>query len=181
MADPITNHSTYLAFFQEIAQKHVDIAHSSEKKAFVRVSLNRDPLLTSKHQINEFLVNEKVNLKPPFMILASYHARFSNSPPGDPKKTFMGTYAILDQPDRKDDFDSENAIIDKCEVIGEQILGYLLNYYLENPQYGEMVSYPFESEALSGLGHNNYAGRLFHFEINWHEYNILMYNPEKFN
>lgn len=181
MADPIINHSTYLAFFQEIAEKHVDISHSNSKKAFVRVSLNRDPLLTSKHQINEFLVNEKVKLKPPFMILVSYHGRYSNIPAGDPKKTFMGTFAILDQPVRKDDFDSENEIIDKCEVIGEDILGYLLEYYGLNPSYGEMVSYPFESEALSGLGHNNYAGRLFHFEINRHDYNIITYNPEKFN
>ncbi|MCD4681127.1 MAG: hypothetical protein K8S00_12150 [Bacteroidales bacterium] len=105
-----TRFSEIIAYFENIARKHVAIGHTDEEKHFFRLEL--DEVLTG--------LNSKINF--PALILEGYDFDFTDSRSDNVIKNRSGAFILLDHCRDNHDFDRIHQIWDNLEEIGDDIL-----------------------------------------------------------
>ncbi|MGJ3236406.1 hypothetical protein [Marivirga sp.] len=177
----IESHSTYTTAFRNLAIAHKDILHdpNSDKTNFARIVLNRDPYLNSHAEIREFLTAIESTLATPFMLLQSYVVDYVAKNRDNKRKVMQGAFIILDKVE-EDNFNNQEEVFDKTERIGEELLGWLDNYYLENMGDGILEHSANENEKIGKIL-DGYYGTRFHVAINISAESKLAFKPDQFN
>lgn len=173
-----TNHTEYNAYFRDLARRHVDIRHTEQEWHFARITLSADPYLSARAQIDEFINGIRSQLHTPFMLLVSYDADYSDNQGDFNKKGFNGAFVILDLP-KKGDANSEEAIYDKTERIGEEILGLIIHELEEDPELGFLPKESMSAEKMAKIK-GDYYGTRFTFSILQSADELLEFKPDKF-
>jgi len=118
-------HSQYTSFFRQLAREHVNIRHSESECRFLRMILSTDPLQRIM-DAREFYDSLRDKLHPGFaMILVSYEADYTDTGGDQKLKEYHGSFLIL-HPVEPGDYDGLEAVLDKTEEIGEEIMGATL-------------------------------------------------------
>jgi hypothetical protein len=178
----IEDHSTYTATFRMLATKHLQLNHLKEGDDdihFLRCVLSKHPML-SQADLSEFIKSVRHRVKVPFMLLVAYSAEYDQSHNDAKRKGFQGEFIILDRV-KKDDWDEIEAKIDSTEKIGEDIMGYLIDYYDEHPEDGILEHEQSMNEKISGTDMDNFAGTKFYFTISVPNQAALEFDPAKFD
>lgn len=150
-------HSEYTHFFRQLAARHVDIRHSDENCHFVRLILSSDPLQRIM-DAREFYDSLRDRVGPGFaMVLISYEADYSDNNGDQKEKEYHGSFIILHYVG-EGDYDALEAVLDKTEEIGEDIMGATLE--LINKDF----SAPKKHMAVNGVTNERIGpvGELYH-------------------
>jgi hypothetical protein len=164
----------YTRFFDDITQNHTAIGNGDGKNHFARIILNDDIL--AETNLSEFLSNLE-NIEFPFLILISYDHNYSQNESNNKTKHINGTFILLDKCE-VDDYAAIDAIFDSTEEIGEDILGYLKEYYDRNITMGWVHIDEMKGEHIGPIV-DNYHGSKFDFVIHEYTNRGLYYNPLK--
>ena len=165
--------SEYTAYFREIARRHKALRHSPIEMHFARIIMSADPF--PELQLNEFLTSLKSKIRLPFMLLISYEHDYQDNRSDNIQKQLHGAYIILDKP-QKDSFDQQEAILDRTEEIGEQILAFI-----KDDLDTKMVTSHLDLNGSGGEKITNVAdgflGTRFHFTFFKTANQSLTHNP----
>jgi len=160
----IKDHKTYTDFFRLMATHHKDIHHSESESHFSRMNLSSHPVL-AREDIKEFIKSLKNKLYFPALLLNAYQAKGEATDSRDAKrKVFQAEFFILDRMHREN-WDQQDAIFDRTERIGTDILSFLSEYYEEQPQEGYFEWNDTMMEKISNLEVDSLAGTKFYFTI----------------
>ena len=166
MAKLIEDHTTYTATFRMLAQKHKALLHlktGADDVHFVRCVLSKHPML-AQGDLDEFLKGIRNVIKVPFMLLVAYSTQNNSSHQDAKKKALQGEFFIFDRYE-KSDWDARDAKLASTEKIGEEIMSYLVEYYEENPQDGQLKWDEGMTEPFGKTIIDNLAGNKFYFTI----------------
>ncbi|MEH0154030.1 hypothetical protein V6R21_07760 [Limibacter armeniacum] len=171
-------HSEYVAFFRTIAQQHVDIRHSETEMHFVRTVVSAEPF--RQLHMEELLKSLSSKIRTPFMILETYDAQYLDNGADAIFKHTDAAFIIVDIAG-KDDFDSEEQILDKTERIGEEVLGYIRHHY-RDPANKKRGTFKLTQAASEKVGpfRDKYFGTRFDLRFTPIVSKNLKYNPDKF-
>jgi hypothetical protein len=174
-------HSEYTALFRTIAETHVDIQHSPTSMHFARIVIGVNPMLKGVI-MEEFLTSMRTKIKFPFMLCVSYDNKYMDKISDNIWKIYPAAFAILDKP-KKDDFDDQERVLDETEEIGEEVIGYLKNYFRDvsrRPKYvfdiGEV-----EMEKLANITKDDLWGVWIDVPFMKTANENLKFKPEKFS
>jgi hypothetical protein len=165
----------YTAYFREIARRHKALKHSATEMHFARLILSGDPF--SGLEMGDFINNTKAKLKWPFMLLISYEHDYQDNRNDNVQKLFHGAFIILDKPAQKDNFDQQEAILDRTEEIGEQILAFMKKDFEENMATRRLDLNGTGGEKIGPVA-DGYFGTRFHFTFTKTANQALFHHPE---
>lgn len=178
----IESHTSYTATFRMLAQKHKQINHlagGDDDIHFVRCVLSKHPMLAAS-DISEFLKSMRTRLKFPAMVLVSYSTGYGQNSNDAKRKKIEGEFFILDRVTR-DDWNGIEQVLESSEEIGEDILGYLVDYYDEHPEDGLFKYDEGINEKFAGSEIDNLAGTKFYFTIDIPNQAGIAFDETKFN
>lgn len=176
----INSHSSYTAFFRTMAQRHKKIAHGvNGQMHFVRVTLSKHPLL-AEEDIKEFFRKVNNQLRFPALVLVAYTAGYNANNQDAKRKEFHGEFLILDKV-KKEDFEDLEQKLDETEEIGEEIMGFLDEYYQDFPEQGILQWNEGQTEAIANMNMGNLAGTKFYFTIDVPHQAQLAFNENAFH
>ena len=175
----IKTHSTYIAYLQNLAEKHIEIKHNNPDSHFARIMLDSNPFVGGHMQIAEFINSMRTKLKPPFVLAIGYSATYKDMRADNPVKKLECAFIIMDKV-RLDDHDSEEEVYDRTERIGDEFLGYILEDYCENEEYGFVEINEMDNEKIAKVTADNYFGTKFNFTIKVNVYDQLEFKPAQF-
>jgi hypothetical protein len=168
------NHLNYTAMFRGFATKNKAIQHKEgEKMHFVRMIRSGGPFPTL--DLKEFLDSKKFKLNYPALVLESYDATYQDNLSDNIKKTPLGGFIILDSAGKADGFDVIDALLDKTEAIGEQIIAALRYTFAENNKLFDVNSVSSERVDLPAL---QLYGTRFNFSLPETATPAFTYNPD---
>lgn len=152
-------HLDYTSLFREAARRHVDLRHSATEMHFGRLILTGWPL--TKLDIDEFLNAQKAKLRLPILLLESYDARYQDNGADNVRKLATSAFIVLDQVGR-DGYDKRDAVIESCESIGEQVLGFAIEHYRRKRL--KLDASTISSEKVGPIGDGLWGVR-FNFQL----------------
>jgi hypothetical protein len=128
-------HDTYMAFWEDIARRHIEIQHTLSDKHFAEVIISSNPLPTS--YLHDFTNNLKSKIKwnRKLMIVESYENDFGEKRDDNPKKWFIGAFLILDEA-KKDDIAEQRVKFTECEQVAEEIINEVDEWFLADARRG---------------------------------------------
>jgi hypothetical protein len=173
-------HSEYTSFFRQLAAEHTDIRHTKEECRFLRLILSSDPLQRIM-DAREFYDSLRSRLARGYaMILISYEADYSDNAGDQKLKEYHGSFIILHHV-APGDFDELEAVLDKTEEIGEDLMGAALeriNKDFTAPKKRMTVN-GITNERIGPVG-ETYHGTKFNFFFTQGANPALHYKKEKF-
>ncbi|AMJ65053.1 hypothetical protein [Hymenobacter sp. PAMC 26628] len=152
-------HLSYTDLFRQAARAHVALRHSDTEMHFGRLILTGWPL--TKLDIDEFLTATKSRIRLPILLLESYDARYQDNGADNIRKLCQAAFIVLDKPGSKD-YDDRDATLDKCEEIGEDVLGYAIDYYRKKRL--KLDPSTVSSEKVGPIG-DGFWGTRFNFQL----------------
>lgn len=100
-----------IAYFENLARRHVDIQHSESEKHFFRM------------EIDEVLAGiNRTDVRHPYFILESYDFDYADNKSDNLLKKRNGAFVLLDKVDDSTDFDAIQEVRNRMEAIGDEIL-----------------------------------------------------------
>lgn len=169
-------HLDYTTLFRTAAEQHVDLRHSATDMHFGRLILSGWPL--TKLDINELVNAQKQKIRLPILLLESYDARYTAGSGADNvRKVPTGAIIVLDQVGVTD-FDVRDQVIDRCERIGEEVLGYAIEQYRKKSI--KLDTGTISSEKVGPIGTANLWGVRFDFQLPELANKPLAYQADKF-
>jgi hypothetical protein len=100
-----------IAYFENLARRHVDIQHSESEKHFFRM------------EIDEVLAGiNRTDVKHPYFILEGYSFNFSDNRSDNVLKSREGAFVLLDQVNDPTDYAAIHNAWQRMEAIGDDIL-----------------------------------------------------------
>jgi len=171
-------HTEYIDLLREVATNHVDIAHTPEQSHFARLVLSNDPFMPATKQIAEYLNGIRNVLHTPLMLGIAYDSDYRDDRADNIERMINGAFIILEDV-QLNDFDNEEQIYTKTERIGWECLGYLQNYFSENPIKGFFEFNNAGDQKIAKLN-NRFFGTRFSFGVLHSSQENIYYNPDKF-
>ncbi|WP_266206236.1 hypothetical protein [Pontibacter kalidii] len=174
-------HSEYTTFFRQLASEHIDIRNSEDECRFVRLILSSDPLQRIM-DAREFYDSLRSRLAEGYaMILISYEADYSDNNGDQKLKEYHGSFIIL-HPVPEGDHDALEAVLDKTEEIGEEIMGATLERINKDytPPKKHMTVNGVTNERIGPVG-EIYHGTKFNFFFTQGANKALYYKRDKFS
>ncbi len=169
------NHLDYTSLFREAAERHVDLRHSATEMHFGRLILTGWPL--TKLDIDELLTAQKDKIRLPILLVESYDARYQDNGYDNVRKLATSAFVVLDQVG-KTDYDKRDQVIDRCERIGEEILGFAMDYYRQKKR--KLDPNTVRSEKVGPIGAGLLWGVRFDFQLPEMANAPLAYQADKF-
>jgi len=102
--------SEIIAYFEDIAKRHIAIKHSDSEKHFFRLELD------------EFYTGLRDDVNYPALVLEGYDYDFTDPKSDNVLKNRNGAFMLIDHCSEDDDFDRMHEIWDALEEIGDDIL-----------------------------------------------------------
>lgn len=121
------DHSEYVAYFRDIAERQGDLLHSDENKRFARVIYSEWP--SPSLQLGEFLSLHKADLQYPFMLCETWVRKTNAHSSEHLDNIYKGSFFIGDLLPDKHDFDALDVLLDKTDRIADEIQGYMLEEF----------------------------------------------------
>lgn len=174
-------HSEYTALFRSIAESHVDIQHSETNMHFARIVIGVNPMLKGV-VMEEFLTAMRTKIKFPFMLCVSYDNKYLDKTSDNIWKMYPAAFAIIDKP-KLNNFDDQERVLDKAEDIGEDVIGYLKNYFRDpsrRPKYSFDLN-DVEMEKLANITKDDLWGVWVDVPFMKTANSNLLFKPEKFS
>lgn len=168
-------HLTYTALFREAARQHAALRHTDAEMHFGRLILTGWPL--TKLDIDEFLTAQKSKMRLPILLLESFDARYQSNDADNVRKLCQAAFIVLDKPDSKE-YDARDIALDRCEEIGEDVLGYVLEHYRKLRL--KLDPSTISSEKVGPIGDGLWGVR-FNFTMPELANNPLAYRADKFS
>lgn len=169
-------HLDYTTLFRTAAEQHVDLRHSATEMHFGRLILTGWPL--TKLDIDELLNAQKAKIRLPILLLESYDARYTTGSGADNvRKVPTGAIIVLDQVGAGD-YDLRDKVIDTCERIGEEVLGYAIEQYRKKSI--KLDTGTISSEKVGPIGSAKLWGVRFDFQLPELANKPLAYKADKF-
>lgn len=173
-------HSEYTSFFRQLAMEHIDIKHSADECRFLRLILSSDPLQRIM-DAREFYDSLRDRLHPGYaMILISYDADYTDNNGDQKEKEYNGSFIILNSVPMGD-YDALEAVLDKTEEIGEDIMGATLD------RINKDFTLPKKHMKVNGISNERigpvgevYHGTRFNFLFTQGANPALHYKKDKF-
>lgn len=159
-------YTTYITYFEDLARKHVSIAHTNNDCHFTPISIDDFKNgIVSKIKFNHLLL-----LKPDFIL--------TNDRSGNLIKKYTGQLMILGKvSERETTHANKNTIIDSLEEINDEIIARMLNdVYVHNENRAGLFKATPETLNISGspvgasdINPNYYgsSGWFLQFDIFW--------------
>lgn len=121
------NHSEIVNIFKEMAQSHRLINHNSTpgSESFVRILYNPSSLFETKLYLEEFMEKNRSRLKFPCLLFFSTENSYNYIEDQRQDKVIDGIFAVIDAKTKQMDNDGLEEMIDRTEVISEDILARL--------------------------------------------------------
>jgi hypothetical protein len=172
----------YNQLFREQARCHVDIQHSPQECRFLRMTLSTDPV--AQHlDLQEFnnSLKSRLKLKPGrfALVLQSYEADYTDNGGDHRTKQFIGAIIILGQV-KPGDYDEQEAVQDKTEEIGEDIMGHVLHLFDNSfMPHRVMTANDIQAAKVGPVG-DNFFGTRFDFSFSEPAGQALIFKPSKF-
>lgn len=167
-------HLDYTALFREAATRHVELRHSATDMHFGRMILSGWPL--TMLDVNELLTAQKAKLRLPVLLLESYDGRYQDNGYDNVRKLASAAFIVLDKVEGSD-FDNRDQVLDRCERIGEDVLGFAIDYYRRRKL--KLDSSTISSEKVGPISGNLWGVR-FNFQLPEVANNPLAYQADKF-
>jgi hypothetical protein len=168
-------HIDYTTLFRTAAEQHVDLRHSATEMHFGRLILTGWPL--TKLDIDELLNAQKDKIRLPILLLESYDARYSGNSADNVRKIPTGAIIVLDKVG-VEGYDVRDQVIDRCERIGEECLGYAIEQYRK--QSTKFDPSTISSEKVGPIGSAKLWGVRFDFQLPELANKSLAYQADKF-
>jgi len=169
-------HLDYTTLFRTAAEQHVDLRHTATEMHFGRLILTGWPL--TKLDIDELLTSQKQKIRLPILLLESYDARYTNGSGADNvRKVPTGAIIVLDKVGVAD-YDVRDEVLDRCERIGEEVLGYAIEQYRK--QNNKLDTGTISSEKVGPIGPDKLWGVRFDFQLPELANKPLAYQAAKF-
>lgn len=108
--------------------------------------------------LTEFFA-QKMKMQFPYLLLGSYDINYGDNGIDNRTKNLQCTFFILDKI-KKEDFDARDTALDVCESIGDDIMGYLRNYFRVNPDNTAFELDGATSEAIGPVGDSFFGVRV---------------------
>lgn len=169
-------HLTYTELFRTAARQHADLRHTDTEMHFGRLILTGWPL--TKLDIDEFLTAQKTKIRLPILLLESFDARYTDNGADNVRKLCQAAFIVLDKP-ATGEYDERDITLDKCESIGEDVLGYAINYYRTVLRV-KLDPATVSSEKVGPIGDKLWGVR-FNFTLPELANNPLAYRADKFS
>jgi hypothetical protein len=170
-------HKAYNDYFRSIAANHVEIKHSekSQYPRFFRIILTEDLFPTD--YLAELIAAQKTKITrdAPFMILESYTKDVDDNKTGSAKGMCNAAFYILHTP-TKEDYADQEAKLDQCEAIAEDIMAYMAESFGE--RCGSMLLPDYHIHTIANVGAGPYFGVKCHFRFMTRSESSL-YRPER--
>ncbi|WP_151087392.1 BTB/POZ domain-containing protein [Hymenobacter baengnokdamensis] len=167
-------HLDYTDLFREAARRHVDLQHSDTEMHFGRLILTGWPL--TKLDVSEYLDAQKQKMRLPILLLESYDARYQDNGYDNVRKLATSAIIVLDKVG-KDSFDKRDEVLDRCERIGEDVLGFAIEHYRK--QKLKLDPNTISSEKVGPIGDFLWGVR-FNFSLPSVANSPLAYQAAKF-
>jgi hypothetical protein len=169
-------HLDYTSLFRTAAEQHVDLKHSETEMHFGRLILSGWPI--SKLDIDELLNAQKEKMRLPILLLESYDARYTDGGADNVRKLCQAAIIVLDKVGTGD-YELRDQVIDRCEVIGEDVLSYAIEHYRKNKN--KLDANTISSEKVGPIGSAKLWGVRFNFQLPAQANNPLAYQAAKFS
>lgn len=133
-------YANYISYFEQLARKHVSIAHTDSECHFTPISIvDFKNGIVSRIKFNHLLL-----LKPDFML--------TNDRSGNLIKKYTGQLMILGKvSERETTHAAKNTIIDSLEAINDEIIARMLNdVYVHNEAGSGLFKATAETLNISG-------------------------------
>ncbi len=142
--------------FKDMCYNNVLIQSGGEPEThFGRVIISAAPF--QKMDIESFLGKIRSSANFPYLLLAQYDYHYGDNFSDNIQKNFNISFFILDRPE-KDNPDSIDSRLGKCERIAEQCIGYL-RYKFRNSTKSRMHIGDVQGEAIGPVMENIYGIR----------------------
>lgn len=169
-------HLDYTTLFRTAAEQHVDLRHTATEMHFGRLILTGWPL--TKLDIDELLTAQKEKIRLPILLLESYDARYTGGSGADNvRKIPTGAIILLDKVGTAG-HDVRDEVIDRCERIGEEVLGYAIEQYRKANT--KLDTGTISSEKVGPIGPAKLWGVRFDFQLPEVANKPLAYQATKF-
>lgn len=168
-------HLTYTDLFRTAARQHADLLHTDTEMHFGRLILTGWPM--TKLDIDEFLTAQKTKIRLPILLLESFDARYQGNDADNVRKLCQAAFIILDKPSSKE-YDDRDTALDRCEGIGEDVLGYAIEHYRRLRL--KLDPSTISSEKVGPIGDGLWGVR-FNFSLPELANNPLAYRADKFS
>lgn len=167
-------HLDYTELFRTAARKHKQLQHTDTEMHFGRLILTGWPL--TQLDITEFLSAQKQKMRLPILLLESFDVRYQDSGADNVRKLCQAAFIVLDKPTSKE-YDARDETIDRCEQIGEDVLGYAIEHYRK--QRRKLDPNTVSSEKVGPIGDGLWGVR-FNFQLPELANYPLAYQADKF-
>jgi hypothetical protein len=171
-------HSEYVDMVRTLATRHKEILHSDSNPRFIRMHLSSNPL--QEHlDMKEFQTHMRnAKAKPDLlMVLLSYEGEYSDNTGDGKKKIYSGAIMLLGAVQR-DNWNAQDAMYDKTERIGEEVMAALMHQLNETYSY-HLSANDIMNEKIGPIG-DNLHGTRFSFSFTGPASKQLYYNPSQF-
>lgn len=172
-------HSEFTALFRTAAQQHKEIRHSETNPAFYRIISSGPPY--DGLFAEEFRQSLKT-LKLQYdhcLILETYTQDYHDSMSMNIQKEYNSCFYVLGRIEKAGDFAAMEALLDKTELIAEDILSYW-KQAMEDTQYRDRI-HKFNATGGEKIGPIDlkYFGTKIYFSFTKSANLQLQYNPAK--
>lgn len=170
-------HLDYTTLFRTAAEQHVDLRHSATEMHFGRLVLSGWPI--TQLDISELIEAQKTKIRLPILLLESYDARYVTNGADNTRKQAKGALIVLDKVAAAGkDFNNRDEVLDRCEQIGEDVLGYAIEHYRRLRL--KLDANTITSEKVGPITNDKFWGVRFDFQLPEVATNPLAYQAAKF-
>ncbi len=169
-------HAAVTDFFRNIARDHQEIKHTPTESHFARIIVSEAPW--KQLVVDEFLNALKSKIKPPFLLYEASDIDYRDNGGDNRVKLFHPAFIIMDKAE-KGNYNAQEAVLDKTERIGEEIMAFIVWSLRRNLSTNHIDINSIYTEKI-GPAADGFSGTRFNFEFTVTANNILKYNPGVF-
>lgn len=173
------NSRTYKEFFEEIAVQHTGLLHNKDRDAnevsFGEIYLSSDPY--EGIDVRTFLQDKKSKIKYPLLLLIG--ADWDLAGTNQNNTMVNGGFIVLDKVGKDGVLADERLnAIERCETIAQDIMGFVVEYFRANAQYGTLKLDTVKGEYIGPLSDGVHGFKVTFSYLN--RYTNFCFNQNKF-
>lgn len=162
--------TTYVNFFKNLSEQHIDVAPTGTKITFFRLNLEE---ITGS-------MRTSIDADKYVMVLESYEHSSKDLHSENHLREYTGAFMIIKRLAKLDDYDTENIIINKCEEIAIEISKRI---YADSLDYANRIFTNIELNNFTfqkvGPLYNNWFG--FRCQFNFSDTYAIEVDNSKWN